>query len=210
MNGRVYDASIGRFISADSNIFEPFDTQGFNRYSYVKNNPLKYTDPSGFETEGEYDGDREASSGNDNQAEDNHGSSDFGGTEGNDDSWYERALKEASITYYENMVSVFGLDTAKTAITNYNSLLDKTSIISSVLGKLWNSINTVIGLVYGGIGHMVGLAMGTNPDISFGNNAIQFTNNPFGGVGAITLGNTITYGLRITQLLFIMELKLWD
>jgi RHS repeat-associated protein len=48
MNGRVYDPTIGRFLSADPHIQAPYDTQSFNRYSYVKNNPLKYTDPSGF------------------------------------------------------------------------------------------------------------------------------------------------------------------
>lgn len=49
MNGRVYDSETGRFLSADPNVFHPFDTQNFNRYSYVMNNPLKYTDPSGFD-----------------------------------------------------------------------------------------------------------------------------------------------------------------
>ncbi|PHQ88464.1 MAG: hypothetical protein COB42_08760, partial [Sulfurimonas sp.] len=48
MNGRVYDPIIGRFLSADPYIQSPYDTQSYNRYSYVKNNPLKYTDPSGF------------------------------------------------------------------------------------------------------------------------------------------------------------------
>ncbi|OJA03541.1 RHS repeat domain-containing protein, partial [Bathymodiolus thermophilus thioautotrophic gill symbiont] len=48
MNGRVYDPSIGRFLSADPNIQAPYNTQSYNRYSYVLNNPLKYTDPSGF------------------------------------------------------------------------------------------------------------------------------------------------------------------
>ena len=48
MNGRVYDQIVGRFISADPFIPEPGLTQSFNRYSYVRNNPLKFTDPNGF------------------------------------------------------------------------------------------------------------------------------------------------------------------
>lgn len=48
MNGRVYDAQIGRFLSADPHVQDPFNTQNLNRYSYVLNNPLAYTDPSGF------------------------------------------------------------------------------------------------------------------------------------------------------------------
>ena len=48
MNGRVYDPTIGRFLSPDPNIDGPLDTQGWNRYSYVKNNPLSYTDPTGY------------------------------------------------------------------------------------------------------------------------------------------------------------------
>ena len=47
MNGRMYDANLGRFLSPDNNIQEPFNTQSFNRYSYTVNNPLKYIDPSG-------------------------------------------------------------------------------------------------------------------------------------------------------------------
>jgi RHS repeat-associated protein len=48
MNGRVYDPVIGRFLSADPFIQAPENTQSPNRYSYVFNNPLSYTDPSGF------------------------------------------------------------------------------------------------------------------------------------------------------------------
>lgn len=48
MNGRVYDPIVGRFISADPNIDGVDNLQGYNRYSYVKNNPLSATDPSGF------------------------------------------------------------------------------------------------------------------------------------------------------------------
>ncbi|VVH57833.1 Rhs family protein-like precursor, partial [uncultured Gammaproteobacteria bacterium] len=48
MNGRVYDPQIGRFLSADPYIQAPYNTQSYNRYSYVMNNPLKYTDPDGY------------------------------------------------------------------------------------------------------------------------------------------------------------------
>ena len=47
MNGRVYDPRLGRFLSADPFVQFPSHTQSFNRYAYVLNNPLRYTDPSG-------------------------------------------------------------------------------------------------------------------------------------------------------------------
>lgn len=47
MNGRVYDPKLHRFLQPDNNIQDPFNTQNYNRYGYVVNNPLKYTDPSG-------------------------------------------------------------------------------------------------------------------------------------------------------------------
>ena len=53
MNGRVQDAVTGRFLSADPYVTEPGNTQNFNRYSYVYNNPLTFTDPSGFSCFGE-------------------------------------------------------------------------------------------------------------------------------------------------------------
>ncbi|HFU76061.1 MAG TPA: RHS repeat-associated core domain-containing protein [Arcobacter sp.] len=47
MNARLYDSTIGRFLSADTIVQAPFKSQSFNRYSYVFNNPLYYTDPTG-------------------------------------------------------------------------------------------------------------------------------------------------------------------
>jgi RHS repeat-associated protein len=49
MNGRVYDPLVGRFMSADDVISDPYAIQAFNRYSYVWNNPLQLTDPTGHE-----------------------------------------------------------------------------------------------------------------------------------------------------------------
>ncbi len=48
MNGRMYDPVVGRFLSPDPILQSPGNLQNYNRYSYVLNNPLKYTDPSGF------------------------------------------------------------------------------------------------------------------------------------------------------------------
>ncbi|MBI1793650.1 MAG: hypothetical protein HYR70_05615, partial [Chloroflexi bacterium] len=44
---RYYDAAIGRFTQPDSIIPNQFDPQSLNRYAYVRNNPVRYTDPIG-------------------------------------------------------------------------------------------------------------------------------------------------------------------
>jgi RHS repeat-associated protein len=48
LNGRVYDPLLARFTSADPTVTNPLDPQGWNRYSYVGNDPLVFTDPNGF------------------------------------------------------------------------------------------------------------------------------------------------------------------
>jgi RHS repeat-associated protein len=50
LNGRVYDPKVGRMMSADPLVPEPMNGEAWNRYSYVINNPLKYTDPTGHTT----------------------------------------------------------------------------------------------------------------------------------------------------------------
>ncbi|MEW6085138.1 MAG: RHS repeat-associated core domain-containing protein [Chloroflexota bacterium] len=44
---RFYSPKLGRFLSADSLVPNPFNPQDFNRFSYVRNNPVRYVDPSG-------------------------------------------------------------------------------------------------------------------------------------------------------------------
>jgi hypothetical protein len=48
MNGRLYDPELGRMLSPDPYVQVPEYSQNFNRYSYVLNNPLNLTDPTGF------------------------------------------------------------------------------------------------------------------------------------------------------------------
>ena len=51
MNGRIYDPQLGRFLQPDPVIQDPTNAQSWNAYTYVFNNPLAYTDPSGMMSE---------------------------------------------------------------------------------------------------------------------------------------------------------------
>ena len=48
MNGRIYDYNVGRFMSVDPIIQAPANSQSINPYSYIMNNPLSGTDPTGY------------------------------------------------------------------------------------------------------------------------------------------------------------------
>ena len=48
MNGRLYDPMLGRMLSPDIVIQQEHNSQAYNRYSYCFNNPLRFTDPSGY------------------------------------------------------------------------------------------------------------------------------------------------------------------
>ena len=48
LNGRVYDTLMGRMMSADPTVPDALNPQSWNRYSYVGNDPLTFTDPTGF------------------------------------------------------------------------------------------------------------------------------------------------------------------
>jgi RHS repeat-associated protein len=47
MGARFYLPGVGRFLSADVLVPDPTNPQQFNRYSYVLNNALRFTDPTG-------------------------------------------------------------------------------------------------------------------------------------------------------------------
>ncbi len=46
-DARWYDPSLGRFVQPDTIQPDPGDPQNLNRFSYVRNNPLRFTDPTG-------------------------------------------------------------------------------------------------------------------------------------------------------------------
>ena len=50
MQARYYSNGLGRFVTPDPllNSGQPWNPQSWNRYAYVENNPLRYTDPTGL------------------------------------------------------------------------------------------------------------------------------------------------------------------
>jgi RHS repeat-associated protein len=48
---RWYDPQLGRFLSADTLIPDPGDPVSYDRYAYSRNNPVRYTDPSGHDVD---------------------------------------------------------------------------------------------------------------------------------------------------------------
>lgn len=49
MNGRCYDPLTSSFLSVDAYVEDPANAQAFNRYAYCGYNPLRYTDPTGWD-----------------------------------------------------------------------------------------------------------------------------------------------------------------
>lgn len=57
MNARFYDATLGRFISPDTVIPDANNPQSLNRYAYARNNPISYSDPTGYDAESSVESD---------------------------------------------------------------------------------------------------------------------------------------------------------
>jgi len=45
---RMYDSSLGRWLTPDRHRGDPFNPQSWNRYAYVLDNPINFTDPYGL------------------------------------------------------------------------------------------------------------------------------------------------------------------
>ncbi len=46
-NARWYDPYLNRFIQPDSIVPDPYNSQDWDRYSYARNNPIRFNDPTG-------------------------------------------------------------------------------------------------------------------------------------------------------------------
>jgi RHS repeat-associated protein len=50
---RFYSPYLARFLQADTIVPNPANSQSWNRYSYVRNSPIMYNDPTGHKEDGE-------------------------------------------------------------------------------------------------------------------------------------------------------------
>ena len=140
MNGRVYDAELGRFLSADRYIQAPGNSQSFNRYSYVWNKPLKYTDPSGWEI-------GEGDPGWENPDNRNYEGS-FGSKAGDVDRWHHQ--RHFNNTGPEIPDKNFNL-------SDYQKLIDKSyELQGEHLAKYWDTAPPVL-IGTGAIGAVVSI-----------------------------------------------------
>ncbi len=83
---RYYDPVLGRFIQPDTTVSNIHTPQSLNAYSYVQNNPLRYTDPTGHEGKDTNDDsgdddpvDAPSDDGNDTPTREGNGAGLFGG-----------------------------------------------------------------------------------------------------------------------------------
>ena len=136
MQGRMYDPTIARFLSPDRYITNTYNAQNYNRYTYVLNNPLKYTDPTGYEPdEGEdgYGDDDESSAADqsDSQSEENN---EAGGENTNHNAGNDVDLSD-------------GDGDSKTVFTGsfWKSIKDSLGAILGSLGALVNSLGDLGG-----------------------------------------------------------------
>lgn len=51
MGGRMYDPALGRFVQRDPIVANAINGADYNKYTYVRNQPFRYTDPSGYAPE---------------------------------------------------------------------------------------------------------------------------------------------------------------
>ena len=123
MSGRVYDPQIGRFLSADPLVQAPDNSQSYNRYSYVWNNPLSMVDPSGYEAVGfkvGADGQLAYTLGGDNPF-----------------SYFPKSVERLMPVVRDIVTSVSGLQNRKALIQNLGTSLNTSDRLDFKV--LWNS-----------------------------------------------------------------------
>ncbi len=112
---RFYSPKLGRFVSADPIVPGAGNPQAFNRYSYALNNPVRYTDPSGYKICDDVDaygrcitydyGDDGSSTSSGSTWSGNDGDGDGGGGDGGGSGGYLASPLAVDITYFDTTIN---------------------------------------------------------------------------------------------------------
>lgn len=124
MKGRIYDPALRRFLTPDPIVSDVHNVQAFNRYGYVRNDPVNAVDPSGYKDIADPSLDDEGGGGD----EGGDGSVDDGDDEG-DDTGSDSSDGPITVNQSENNQQADGAGSAETSSTNYSqvqSLFDQT------------------------------------------------------------------------------------
>jgi RHS repeat-associated protein len=238
MNGRIYNGAT--FLSPDPNIPDPTNTQDYDRYSYVDNNPLTLIDPTGFDKNTVCNSDRGCPGSGSVQGMPEQGGwscygncsganwanaftttvpgssqggsgggGSGGGAAGGTATGGQSALGSAlsNIPLLGNILGGLGdlisgvantglglLSFGQSGTLNVglgqigNGLGEVASGLANLAGEVWTSPNTVVGVLIG----LASLGFG-GQYAGIHNNAMQFTNVPWGSGGALTIGNVQLY-----------------
>ncbi|WP_413701170.1 hypothetical protein ACLKMH_05515 [Psychromonas sp. KJ10-10] len=139
-------------MSADPIIQDPFISNSFNRYAYVVNNPLKYTDPTGFfweevaeAAESAWDSITSFFGGNGNNSESNEkGSSTSNDTKTTAPSIGE-VLFEKTAKSYDKAIAEFNI--LKTDAIDLYNRVDKKKLAEETIYLSLNTIGAVGGSI---------------------------------------------------------------
>ncbi len=165
MNARLYDPVLGRFISADSLVPDATNWDDYNRYMYVRGNPMRYTDPSGHSPK-DKDSNSSECTGSSNDSDDcyDSGSSSSSRRDDDDDRSSDSRIKQTppSSPVGGNEVQANKdqadkeLKKKKKHYSQNGEPIDPSknksltsrlwSGVKDVVGKVWNLPNTIIGL----------------------------------------------------------------
>jgi RHS repeat-associated protein len=163
-SARWYDPAVGRFIQADTEIPQQQGVQAWDRYAYVNNSPVKYTDPTGHNAYCESENaDPDDCTGDDSGSDDDQSDDTLGTDLSEDDN------TPLCQVYYANCTTIFEGDLSfeylwdlENSLVNLQAYLGAGAAISGIASFLFFAIGgtTPVGLVGGASTGIFGIALG--------------------------------------------------